>query len=59
MKKQHPNVHQYRKDVLNIFWQRISGDFMKTKDNHYIDLISLNVKCPNVYTHTHFPAVFK
>ena len=59
MKTQHPNVHQYRKDILNIFSQRISGDFMNTKDIYYIDFIRLNVKCPNVYTHAHFPTVVK
>ena len=55
MKTQHPNVHQYLKDILNILSQRISGDFMNTKDRHHIGFITFNVKCPNVYTHAHFP----
>ena len=59
MKTQHPNIHQYLKDILNKLSQRISGDFMNTKDRHYIDFISLNVKCPNVYTHAHFQTVLK
>ena len=59
MKTQHPNVHQYLKDILNILSQRIAGDFMNTKGIHYIDFISFNVKFPNVYTHAHFPIVVK
>ena len=59
MKTQHPNVHQYRKDNLNIPSQRISGDFKNTNDRHYIDFISLKVNCPNVYTHALFPPVVK
>ena len=59
MKTQHPNVHQYVKDILNILSQRISREFMKTKDRHHIDFISVNVKCPNVYTHAHIPTVVK
>ena len=47
MKTQHPNVNQYLKDILNILSQRISGDFIYTKDRHHIDFISFNVKCPN------------
>ena len=31
---QHPNVHQYFKDILNILLQGISCDFMNTKDRH-------------------------
>ena len=58
MKTQHPNVHQYLKDILNILSQRISGDFMNTKDRHHIGFISFNVKGPNVYTHAHFLTVF-
>ena len=57
MKTQHPNVHQYLKDILKILSQRISGDFMNTKDRHHICFISFNVECPNVYTHAHFPTV--
>ena len=57
MKTQHPNVHQYLKDILNILSQRISCDFMNTKGRHDIGFISFNVKCPNVYTHAHFPTV--
>ena len=57
MKTQHPNVHQYLKDILNILLQRIYGDFMNTKDRHHIVFISFNVKCPNVDTHAHFPTV--
>ena len=30
---------------------------MNTKDKHYIKFISFNVKCPNVYTQAHIPAV--
>ena len=48
MKTQHPNVHQYLKDILNALSSTIPGDFMNTKDRHYIDFISFNVKCPNV-----------
>ena len=59
MKTQHPNVHQYLKDILNILSQRISCDFMNTKHRHYIDFISFNVKCSNVYTHAYFPTVVK
>ena len=33
--------------------------FMNTKDRNHIDLISFNVKCPNVYTHANFPTVVK
>ena len=57
MKTQHPNVHQYLKDILNILSQRISCDFMNTKDRHDIGFISFNVECPNVYTPAHFPTV--
>ena len=32
---------------------------MNTKDKHYIDFNSFDVKCPNVYTHAHFPTVVK
>ena len=35
MKTQHPNVHQYLNEILNILSQSISGDFMNTKDRHY------------------------
>ena len=59
MKTQHPNVHQYLKDILNVLSKRISGDFMNTSDRHYIDFISFNLKCPNIYTHAHFPTVVK
>ena len=59
MKMQHPNVHQYLKDILNILSQRISGDFMNTKDRHCIDFVSFNVKCPKAYTHAHIPTVVK
>ena len=59
MKTQHPNVHQYLKDILNIFSQRISGVFMNTEDRHNIDCISFNVKCPNIYTQAHFSTVVK
>ena len=57
MKTQHQNVHQYLKDILNILSQRISGDFMNTKEKHHIGMISFNVKCLNVYTHARFPTV--
>ena len=57
MKTQHPNVHQYLNDILNILSQRISGDFMNTKDRRHIGFLSFNVKCPNVYAHAHFPTV--
>ena len=40
-----------------IYFQRISGDFMNTKDRHDIVFISSNMKCPNVHTHVHFPTV--
>ena len=59
MKTQHPNVHQYLKDILNILSHRISGDFMNTKSRHYIGFISFNVKYLNVYTHAHFQPVVK
>ena len=55
MKTQHPNVHQYLKNILNILSLRISCDFMNTKDKHHIDYISFNVKRPNICTHTYFP----
>ena len=35
MKTQHQNVHQYLKDILKILSQRISGNFMNTKDKHH------------------------
>ena len=57
MKTQHPNVHQYLKDILIILSQRISGDLMNTKDGHHIDFICFNVKYPNVYTHALFQTV--
>ena len=47
IKTQHPNKHLYLNDILNILSQRISDDFMNTKDRLYIDFISFNVKCPN------------
>ena len=59
MKTQHPNAHQYFKDILNILSPRISGDFMDTKDRHHIEFISFNVKCQNVSTHAHFPTGVK
>ena len=58
MKTQHQNVHQYLKDLLSILSQRISGDFMNTKDRNHIDFFSFNVKYLNVYTHAHFPIIF-
>ena len=57
MKTQHPSIHQYLVDILNILSQRISGDFMNTKYRHHIDFITFNVKCPNVHTHAHIPIV--
>ena len=40
---------------MYILSQRISGDFMNTKDIHYIDFISFKVKCLNVlYACAHF-----
>ena len=57
MKTQHQNVHQNLKDIFNILSQRISGDFMNTKDRHHIVFISFNVPCPNVNTHAHSPTV--
>ena len=59
MKTQHPNVHQYLEDILNILSQMISGDFMYTEDRDYTDFISSNEKCPNANTHAHFPTVVK
>ena len=59
IKTQHPNEHQYLKDILNILSQRISGDFMNTKGRHHIGFIRFHVKCPNVYTHANFPTVVK
>ena len=59
MKTQHPNVHQYLKDILNILSQRTSGCFMNAKYRHYIDFITFNVKCPNFNTHAHIPTVDK
>ena len=32
MKTQHPNVHQYLKDILKILSQRISGDFINKQE---------------------------
>ena len=57
MKTQLPNLRQYLKDILNILSQSICCDFMNTKDRQCIEFISLNVKCPNVNTHAHFPTV--
>ena len=57
MKTQHLTEHRYLKDILNLRAQRISGDFVNTKDRHHIAFISFNVKCPNVYTHARFPTV--
>ena len=57
MKTQHPTVHQYLKDTLNILLQRISGDFMNTKERHHTGFITFNVKYPNVYTHAYFTTV--
>ena len=57
MKTQHPNVHHYLKDILNILLQWTSRDFMNTKHRQHIDFISLNVKCSNVYTHAQIPTV--
>ena len=55
METQHPDVHQHLNAILNILSYMISCDFMHTKDRHYIDFISFNVKCPIVYTHAqHF-----
>ena len=59
MKTQHPNVHQYLNDILNILSSRISGDLMNTKDRHHIDFTSFNVDFPNVSTHVHFQTVVK
>ena len=59
MKTQHSNIHQYLKEILNILSQRISGDFMNTKDRYDIELISFKVKCPNVYTHAHTATAVK
>ena len=59
MKTQHPNVHQYFKDILNIILQRTSGDFMNTKDGQHIGFISFYVKCSNVYKHAHIPTVLE
>ena len=53
MKTQRANEQQYLKDILNILSQRVSDDFMNTKDRHHIVFITFNVKCPNVYTHSH------
>ena len=58
MKTQHPNIHQYLKE-LNLLSQRISGDFMNTKDRHDIDLINFKAKCLNDYMHAHIPTVVK
>ena len=59
MKTQHPNVHQYLNDILNLLKQKTSDVSMNTKDRHYIDFIRFNMKCPNVYTHAHFPTTVK
>ena len=59
MKTQHPNIHQYLNVILKILSQRISGDFMSTKDGHHIDFISFNMKWPNVNTRAHIPTVVK
>ena len=46
MKTQHPNEHQFLKDISNIFSQRISGNFMNTKDRHHIELFKREMfKC--------------
>ena len=59
MKTQHPSGHQYLKDLLYILLQRISGNFMNTKDRHDIDFIHFNVKCTNYYTHAHITTIAK
>ena len=59
MKTQQPNVHQYTKELLNILSKRIYGYFMNTINRHHTAFISFNVKCPNDYTHAHFPTVVK
>ena len=42
-----PKCTSYLKDILNILSQRISGDFMNTKDKDRIGFITFNVKCQN------------
>ena len=59
MKTQHPNVHQYLNDILNILSSRISGDFMNTKDRYHIDFLSFNVKCRNISLLAHLSTVVK
>ena len=44
MKTQHPHIHQYLKVILKILYQKISGDFMNTRDRHNIDFIIFNMK---------------
>ena len=61
MKTQHPNVHQYLKDILNILSQIIFGKFMNTKRDIILTLLFLkwNTLYPNVYTHAHISTVGK
>ena len=44
MKTQHPSIHQYLKVILKTLSQRISGDFMNTRDRLNIDFISFNME---------------
>ena len=41
MKTQHPVVHKYIKDILDIISHMITGDFMNTKDRHHIGILAL------------------
>ena len=59
MKTQHRNIQQYINHIMYILSQRISGDFIYTKDWHDIVFISFNVKGPNFYTHAHIQTVVK
>ena len=54
MKTQHPNIHQYIQDILNILSQRIMGDFMTSKDRQYIDFISFDVKSEYIFLNKYF-----
>ena len=59
MKKQYPLIVVYLKEILNIYFDTISCDFLNTKFNHNIGFMSLIVKGPNVYTHAHIRSEVK
>ena len=55
METHHPNVHQYLNKILNILSQRISGEFINTKDRHYFDFINYHGGNQLLYRHFNLP----